>query len=81
MANFSDIQTKLDNDPALAKQFLSDPIGVLRQHAVELSPQQMFEVQKSVAEVTRVGTPAAALPHIRIFIGIWIDRTAPTLGV
>jgi hypothetical protein len=77
MADFSDIQTKFDNDPALAKQFLSDPIGVLRQHGVQLSPQQMFEVQKSVSEVTQVGTPAlaAALPNIRIFIGIVIDRT------
>jgi hypothetical protein len=75
MADFADIQAQLHNDPALAKRFLSDPVGVLHQHGVQLSPQQTFNLHKAVAEVTRPGAPtqAALLPNIRVFIGIRID--------
>jgi hypothetical protein len=74
MADFANIQTQFDNDPALGKRFLSDPVGVLSQHGLQLSPQQAFNLQQAVAEVTQPGAEAraAALPHISISISISI---------
>jgi hypothetical protein len=75
MADFADLQAKFDSDPALGKQFLSDPIGVLSQHGVQLSSQQAFNVQQAVAEVMRPGTPAPdrAAARSGVFIGIVIN--------
>jgi len=72
MADFADIQAKFDSDPDLAKRFMSDPIGVLSQHGVQLSPQQAFNVQQAVSEVTKPGAPETEALSIRVGITIGI---------
>ena len=53
MANFAEIQTNFDNDPALCKRFLQDPVGVLAELGVVLAPQQAFQLQQDVMNSTR----------------------------
>jgi hypothetical protein len=48
MADFGEIHRKLDSDRALYRRFLLDPVEVLREHGVTLSPQQAFEFQHSI---------------------------------
>jgi hypothetical protein len=72
MADFASIQAQFDQDPTLKQRFLSDPIGVLNQHGVQLSPQQAFNVQQAVAEVTRPTTTPVEDLSIRVGITIGI---------
>ncbi len=72
MADFADIQAKFDQDPTLGKKFLSDPIGVLNSHGIQLTPQQAFEVQQAVSEVTRPSTSEAKAASIRVGITVGI---------
>jgi hypothetical protein len=64
MANFGEIQTKFDSDPALCKRFLLDPVGVLAELGVVLAPQQAFQLQQDVMNFTRL--PSIVGPHIHL---------------
>ncbi len=48
MADFGEIHRKLDSDRALYRRFLLDPVRVLAEHGVTLSPQQAFEFQHAI---------------------------------
>jgi hypothetical protein len=72
MADFAHIQAQFDNDPALVKRFLSDPVGVLNAHGVQLTPQQAFGVQQAVSEVTQPNSPATEALSIRVGVTIGI---------
>jgi hypothetical protein len=58
MADLGEIQRKFETDQALYRRFLSDPVGVLREHGVILTPQQGFELQYSIMRSTRSVTVA-----------------------
>jgi hypothetical protein len=70
MANFADLQNKFDRDPELCRRFLSDPIGVLSAEGVHLSPQQAFNLQQTVSDITRRG---AAASHSSVGVGIVVE--------
>jgi hypothetical protein len=53
MADIGEIQRKLDNDRALYRRFLTDPVGVLAAEGVVLNPQQAFELQYSIMTSAR----------------------------
>jgi hypothetical protein len=65
MGDFAKLQEKLDADPDLARRFLSDPVGVLADSDVKLSPQQAFRLQQEVAEFTK---PISATPDLHISV-------------
>jgi hypothetical protein len=53
MADLGEVQRKFETDRALYNRFLSDPVGVLRELGVILTPQQGFELQYSIMRSTR----------------------------
>jgi hypothetical protein len=72
MADFTKLQQKFDSDPDLCKRFLSDPVGVLAENDITLSPQQAFRLQQEVADFTR---PIEASPDIKVHV------SAPKIGI
>lgn len=60
MVDFTSLQKKFDNDPALSKRFLSDPVGVLKSEGVDVAPQQVSGLQRSVSEISKAGPQATA---------------------
>jgi len=75
MADFGELQRRFDNDPALCKRFLSDPVGVLAEHDVILDPQHAFQLQQDVMNFTKrnVVTPEFGIhihaPRITVSVG------------
>ena len=70
MADLARLQQRFDNEPELCKRFLSDPVGVLAENDVVLSPQQAFQLQQDVLDFTRP-IPASPgvdpdFPHIHV---------------
>jgi hypothetical protein len=72
MADFAGLQQKFDGDPELCKRFLSDPVGVLAENNITLSPQQAFRLQQDVEEFTR---------PINATIDLHISVTAPRISI
>ena len=70
MADFADIQTKFDADPALRRKLLADPVGVLAQHGITLTPQQAFRLQQDVHDF--MASQSGVTPDIEIGVGVGI---------
>jgi hypothetical protein len=69
---FDQIQHKFDNDPALCRRFLKDPVDVLEEQGVLLSPHLAAQLQKDVKNFTKpvdaqFGIHIVA-PHIHVGI-------------
>jgi hypothetical protein len=77
MADFARLQEKFDNEPELCKRFLSDPVGVLAENDIVLSPQQAFQLQQDVLDFTR---PPAANPVVSPDIHIAITPPKISIG-
>ncbi len=70
MADLARLQERFDNEPELCTRFLSDPVGVLAENDIVLSPQQAFQLQQDVLDFTRPlpTTPVIDpdFPHIHV---------------
>ena len=66
-----DLETRLNKDDALQRQFLKDPVGMIKREGVELSPAQAKEIK---AQFTNLQLPKLQAVQLRprISIGICI---------
>jgi hypothetical protein len=78
MADLARLQERFDNEPELCNRFLSDPVGVLAENDVALSPQQAFQLQQDVLDFTR---PIPASPVVNPDFPIHVHVTRPTISV
>jgi len=81
MANFGEIQTKFDSDPALCKRFLLDPVGVLAEQGITLAPQQAFQLQQDVMNFTSPAVIAEGKIHIGVRVKVGIITRPPVIPI
>jgi hypothetical protein len=53
MVDLGRLEEQLNSDPALRRRFLADPVALLRQAGIWLSPERQQALRSEAARVTR----------------------------